>query len=114
MSTPFIYCDNIFIQLSAICLNRDIVVVPIHSESATLNGQFSIYKSAGDNGALNSSNPLYVMYFESWRFRSAHYQSLKPSASGRNVALDYISANRLSFTFDGSGSACSWLVDSGK
>ena len=47
MSTDGEFCDHIFLQLAAITLNRDIVVVPIFSESATIDGQFSICKAAG-------------------------------------------------------------------
>ena len=80
MSQSGVFADNIFVQLSTICLNRDIAVIPVFSESATIDGKFSIYKASGD-GPFKRSPPLYVLYYESWRFNGTHYDSFRPANS---------------------------------
>ena len=110
MSQDGVFCDNIFVQLAAIVLNRDIVTVPVFPESAAINRMFSVYKSAGDDGPFSKFPPLYVLYFESWRFISAHYQSVRPSPNHQNVVTDYLHRNRTTST----GSSFSWFHDSCK
>ena len=41
MSRNFTYVDNLFLKFFAVLTNRDIIILPLHPESASVNREFT-------------------------------------------------------------------------
>ena len=91
MSQDKVYVDYTFVQLTAIYLKRDVVIVPVFEESASIGGMFNIYKADGENGRLQENKPLTFLYYEEWRFScGGHFQSITALEDLPSKIDDYI------------------------
>ena len=85
------YGDQIFLQLTANVLNRDIIIIPVFRDQAHIQASgFSIINSASTNHQV----PLFLLQFSDARFSDPHYQSIRPSSNLENIVLQYIRENR--------------------
>ena len=86
------YGDQIFLQLAANVLNRDIVIIPVFRDQAHIQASgFSMITSSSQNQQV----PLFVLQFSDARFKDPHYQSIRPRPNIENLILLYLSENRI-------------------
>ena len=66
--------DEIFLQLAANILNRDIIIIPVFRDEAHIQALgFTVIKSA----TSNNHEPLFLLSYTESRFTSPHYQSIR-------------------------------------
>ena len=77
------WCDEVFLRLVSIFLNRRIAVYPIFSE------KFVIYPHDNctcDKSEQNDNEPLHLLYYEETYFAGCHYQSIRPKCQNQQTA----------------------------
>ena len=72
------WCDEVFLRLVAIFLNRRIIVYPIFGKK--LNHSIIVpHESCDcDKSEQNENDPLTLLYYEEAHFAGSHYQSIRP------------------------------------
>ena len=83
LSQTAIYADEIFFNLSAEALKREIVFFMVGTGFDT-----RVYKPK--DPVPNHFSPMYVLYFSETAFPPGHFQSIRPKS---NVSSENISAN---------------------
>lgn len=83
------FVDNIFIQIFAEMIQSDVIIIPVHGESAA-NGLCTVVKGGG-NDTPGSNCPIFLGFFEETKFAVPHYQAVVPYrvSSITNLILDY-------------------------
>ena len=92
MAKNGVFIDHAFLKGIANMLNRDIVILPVHTESASENGLAHFIKGGNPmnaNPAVPGQRlPIFLGYFEETHFKVGHYQSVLPTKN--NAVLDMI------------------------
>ena len=108
MAQDYQFVDNLFLKFFAVVTNRDIVILPLHPESAIVNREFTwifgktfsqsklfLYISPPGGGYNNQESgkecPLFLGYYEESHFMSPHYQSVVPTRD--STVLEMIREN---------------------
>ena len=72
------YCDQVFLQLTSLYLNREIIIIP-----ALGTTQIEISPHHSSLRETKRREPFHVLYFSETHFASPHYQSIRPK-NGKN------------------------------
>ena len=78
-SKNYIFCEQIFIQLTSIALNRKIKIYSV-KDKENRDRLIDPHEQCGC-GMKAPNEPLYLLYFEDVHFASPHYQSIRPKAT---------------------------------
>ena len=75
-SQDHIFCENEFILLTSILLNRKIQIYSVMDKDAR-DKIINPHEACGC-GTETPNEPLYLLYYEDAHFYSPHYQSIRP------------------------------------
>ena len=76
------YCDQVFLQLTSLYLNREIIIIPA---LGTTQIEISPHHSSLKLRETKRRDPFHVLYFSETHFSSPHYQSIRPK-NGKNLS----------------------------
>ena len=100
------WCDDVFLQIAANILNRNVILIPLSPSSAHHAGMYQEIRSF--NGG--EGDPFYMLYFEEWR-TAGHYQSLEPDTNaGYNLVIAHYNWRLKSFSNILSDASCAASV----